>query len=98
MTDLLTMIRVVDTNDKATKVCKTCGGDGIERCDNPDHGFIEIMSFDDIGRIGCPCCGYDGFFRMKTWKNGKYEWNDCLDCGGSGKIVPSHRMEKETER
>lgn len=39
--------------------CPLCGGDGRETCDNPDHGFISAMSFNDIGRLGCPGCGHD---------------------------------------
>lgn len=26
-------------------------------CNNPDHGFIDALSFHDIGRLGCPGCG-----------------------------------------
>lgn len=43
-------------------VCPGCGGDGKETCTNPDHGLISALSWHDIGRIGCPCCGksYNG--------------------------------------
>ena len=40
-------------------VCPECGGDGKETCTNPDHGLISALSWHDIGRIGCPCCGHD---------------------------------------
>ena len=69
--------------------CKSCGGDGIERCSNPDHGLIDALSFCDTGRIGCPCCGHDELFRVKHWDAAekRYVWNACPDCGGSG-VVP----------
>lgn len=59
-------------------VCPTCGGDGIERCTNPDHGFISELSFTDIGRLGCPCCGHDPEHRIMGSK--------CPDCNGTGII------------
>lgn len=68
-------------------ICSSCGGDGIERCDNPDHGFIHALSFHDIGRSGCPCCGHDEKFRMKHWNHEYkfYEWNKCPECDGTGR-------------
>ena len=33
--------------------------EGVEYCDNPDHGFIDALSFHDIGRLGCPVCGHN---------------------------------------
>lgn len=59
-------------------VCPTCGGDGIERCDNPDHGFIKLSGYSDIGRIGCPACGHDPQHRIMGCK--------CPDCNGSGLV------------
>lgn len=56
--------------------CETCEGDGIERCDNPDHGFIESIP-GEINRLGCPCCGHDPKYRMFG--------NKCPDCSGTGK-------------
>lgn len=57
--------------------CESCGGDGIETCDNPDHGGLEAGLFGrDEQRIGCPCCGHDPNHKMK----GK-----CHDCNGTGK-------------
>ena len=35
--------------------CESCGGDGVDTCSNPDHGFIEAVP-GDIGRLGCPVC------------------------------------------
>ncbi|ECO5948693.1 hypothetical protein G4F23_002958 [Salmonella enterica] len=59
--------------------CPDCCGDGKETCHNPDHGFIEAMSFHDLGRIGCPCCGHDA--KRKVPNGGK-----CETCNGSGSV------------
>ena len=59
-------------------ICEACGGDGIETCDNPDHGFIEAMP-GDVGRLGCPCCGHDEDHKIKGSK--------CPECKGTGKIM-----------
>ena len=66
--------------------CPVCKGDGKERCTNPDHGFISALSFHDIGRIGCPCCGHDPEHIVT---NG----GDCEFCNGTGKVP-----EEEAER
>jgi predicted RNA-binding Zn-ribbon protein involved in translation (DUF1610 family) len=62
--------------------CKSCGGDGIERCDNPDHGLLNAISFRGANESACPCCGHDEFYRMKHWDHAdkKYVWNKCPDC------------------
>lgn len=66
--------------------CPDCGGDGRETCHNPDHGFISAMSFNDIGRLGCPVCGHDE--RHKVRKGG-----DCETCSGSGSVdEPAARL------
>jgi hypothetical protein len=54
--------------------CKQCGGDGIETCDNPDHGFIDAVG-GEIGRLGCPGCGHDPNHKMK---------GPCPACKGTG--------------
>ena len=54
--------------------CLSCGGDGIETCDNPDHGFIIAMG-GEIERLGCPCCGHDPHHKMT---------GPCPECDGSG--------------
>ncbi len=41
------------------KECEICFGTGNEICNNPDHGFISVLSFRDEGRVGCPCCGHN---------------------------------------
>ena len=33
--------------------------DVTDLCNNPDHKFIEALSFTEIGRLGCPVCGGD---------------------------------------
>jgi len=61
-------------------VCPECGGDGKETCTNPDHGLISALSWHDIGRIGCPCCGHDPDHKVP---NG----GECEACGGTGKMT-----------
>jgi len=58
-----------------TYTCPMCSGDGINRCTNPDHGFIQAMP-GDVGRLGCPCCGHDPLHRVKGEK--------CEVCNGTG--------------
>jgi len=61
-----------------TQVCPLCHGDGLERCDNPDHGLLEALTgtkSSDIGRIGCPGCGHDPQHRTK---------DKCPACAGTG--------------
>lgn len=70
-----------DVSVHESQCCETCGGDGKETCTNPDHGFIDALSFTDIGRIGCPACGTDP--RHKVKGGGK-----CEDCNGTGKRPP----------
>jgi hypothetical protein len=57
--------------------CETCGGDGKETCNNPDHGFIDGVG-GEVARLGCPCCGHDPKHKVK---NG----GDCEDCNGTGR-------------
>lgn len=70
-------------------ICLTCEGDGIERCDNPDHGFIQEMTFNDMGRLGCPCCGHDEKHRITGSK--------CPDCNGTGIIEGAKNTEQANE-
>ncbi len=58
-------------------ICPDCNGDGKETCHNPDHGFINALSFHDIGRIGCPLCGHDDEHKIPN--GGK-----CETCDGKG--------------
>ena len=60
--------------DGKREACEACGGDGIETCDNPDHGFITAFG-GEIGRLGCPCCGHDPNHKMS---------GPCPDCSGTG--------------
>jgi hypothetical protein len=71
-------------------VCPVCNGDTIERCNNPDHGFISALSFHDIGRLGCPCCGHDQQHRMRKWNSAtnSYEWLRCEFCDEDGNLKP----------
>lgn len=59
--------------------CEECGGDGIARCDNPDHGFIDAVG-GETRRLGCPVCGYDDYNRIRFYKDGKYHWQKCQTC------------------
>lgn len=87
---------LIDTKDTASKalakaeamaggVCKSCGGDGIERCDNPDHGLLGAISFRGADESQCPCCGHDEKYRMKHWDADvkAYVWNKCPDCSNN---------------
>lgn len=59
--------------------CPACGGDGIETCNNPDHGFIHGgWGGSDLARIGCPCCGHD--------ENHKIRGSSCFECNGLGLV------------
>ena len=59
-------------------ICETCGGDGKETCDNPDHCGIDSGLFGrEIHRLGCPVCGHNEDYKVP---NG----GDCFDCHGTG--------------
>lgn len=73
-------------NHTQNVVCPLCGGDGKETCTNPDHGFIGMMSFHDIGRIGCPCCGHDEQHKVPNGGN-------CELCEGAGNINEAAALE-----
>ncbi len=60
-------------------ICPECNGDGKETCHNPDHGFITMLSFHDIGRLGCPGCGHDE--KHKVPRGGS-----CELCEGNGEV------------
>ncbi len=61
-------------------ICPECCGDGKETCTNPDHGLIQALTFHDVGRIGCPCCGHDEFHKVK-------DGNECDICNGNGQVT-----------
>lgn len=52
--------------------CQACGGDGIETCDNPDHGLLDAMSFRGANESRCPCCGHDKQYKIRG--------SECPDC------------------
>lgn len=60
-------------------VCPVCGGDGKETCTNPDHGIISALSFIEIGRLGCPCCGHNPLHKVPNGDN-------CEACCGFGAV------------
>lgn len=72
-------------------VCPDCGGDGKETCHNPDHGFINMFSFHEVGRLGCPGCGHDENHKVPSG-------GPCLTCGGKGNctIEEAEKFANET--
>lgn len=72
-------IKEEDVKDLVEITCFVCGGDGKETCTNPDHGFIEMLSFHDVGRLGCPVCGHHPHHKVKNGGN-------CECCNGVGKL------------
>ena len=59
-----------------TETCEVCGGDGVETCDNPDHGWTD-MGAGELGRLGCPVCGHD--------PDHKVQGSICPECNGTGR-------------
>ena len=70
-----------------SKICPDCEGDGISRCNNPDHGFIEGMP-GEVNRLGCPVCGHDPEYRVFGEK--------CETCQGKG-TIPEDNIREEFE-
>lgn len=62
---------MIDANEFTLYWCPACGGDGIEVCNNPDHGFPRVTP------SGCPACGND-----PDHKTG----DSCGSCNGTGKV------------
>lgn len=60
--------------------CPDCFGDGKDTCHNPDHGFIDALSFHDIGRLGCPVCGHHPKHKVRSG-------GDCETCAGVGSVT-----------
>lgn len=75
--------KLVNPNDQSRSdklvTCPVCNGDGKETCTNPDHGLIGALNFNEIGRLGCPCCGHDPKHKVP---NG----GACEVCNGFGAI------------
>ena len=67
------------------KVCSACGGDGIETCNNPDHGFLE--DFLEHGH-GCPVCGHDPDHKVRGNP-------PCPECNGTGRLSPTQEGESD---
>lgn len=68
---------------QSTQECPACGGDGIETCDNPDHGFISAVG-GETSRLGCPGCGSD-----PEHKTG----HPCPKCNGTGSVPNAERTD-----
>lgn len=60
-------------------ICETCGGDGKETCNNPDHAFIDAVGGETY-RLGCPVCGHDENHKVPNGGN-------CEDCNGTGYAI-----------
>ena len=60
--------------------CPDCDGDGIETCNNPDHGFIEMVG-GEMNRLGCPVCGHDPDHKVRD--------EACDTCNGTGQMNSS---------
>ena len=75
--------------------CLSCGGDGKETCDNPDHGFIAALGFTEIGRLGCPACGHHEDHKVRRWdaNEGKYVFNTCYECNGTGEMTEQQAID-----
>lgn len=77
--------------------CEACSGDGIERCDNPDHGILNMIRFRGASETACPCCGHDEQYRMGSYKRVegmlKLIWNNCPECSGTGKQPPEDKAD-----
>lgn len=66
--------------------CPSCGGDGKETCNNPDHGFLSAMSFRGANESRCPCCGWDPNHKVRKYKNGEWFYPHCEVCNGKGQM------------
>ena len=42
--------------------------------------YVSFVSFHDVGRLGCPCCGHDPNHKIKNGGN-------CECCNGLGKLT-----------
>jgi hypothetical protein len=88
--DIKDFLEPIDESQFEVRDCETCGGDGKETCNNPDHGFIEAMP-GDVGRIGCPVCGHDPKYKVPNGGN-------CEDCNGTGKVAIPKKGNKSKEQ
>lgn len=62
-------------NHLDTALCRVCGGDGKETCDNPDHNIFYGLYHENPH--GCPCCGNDPDHKVKGG-------GACWHCAGTG--------------
>lgn len=71
------------TNEQ--EACPDCGGDGIETCNNPDHGFLNMIgSVVGANESSCPCCGHSSDHKISNSK--------CPTCLGTGKITKNYEI------
>lgn len=65
-------------------ICPACCGDGKETCNNPDHGLLNALSFKSANESRCPCCGHDPNYKIRFWKDDKWQQRNCEYCEGTG--------------
>lgn len=65
--------------------CFSCGGDGKETCNNPDHGFLSAMNgVLNANESRCPVCGHSDDHKIRRYVDGKFIQPDCYECNGTG--------------
>lgn len=73
------------TLDSNEELCESCGGDGREHCNNPDHDFNYAIG-GETRRLGCPCCRFPDSTLVE---NG----GECEECNGTGLNQPTKERE-----
>ena len=78
--------------------CLSCGGDGKETCNNPDHGFLSMMNGSgalNANESACPCCGHSADHKIRKWdpETGKYYYPPCYECSGTGLMSESQAIQ-----
>jgi len=82
--------------------CLSCGGDGKETCNNPDHGFLSMMSGSGLlnaNESACPCCGHSQDHKIRKWdqKAGGYFSPPCYECCGTGLMTEAQATQYADE-
>ena len=68
------------------EICIVCDGDKIERCNNPDHGFLNTFCI-GANESACPCCGHDPYHRVFGGR--------CEFCDDDGFVIEEKLSEAE---
>lgn len=82
--------------------CLSCGGDGKETCNNPDHGLLSMMNGAgalNANESACPCCGHSDDHKIRKWdqQTGKYFNPPCWECSGTGVMTERQANEYADE-